>query len=321
ITTGSTPVTVAVLDTGVLPHADLAGRILPGYDFVSDTTRANDGDGRDADASDPGDWVTSGEASTSGGPFEGCPVTNSRWHGTVIAGIIAAAGKSAQNTATYSPAICSNVITVAAVDQNGGLAPYSITGEAVALSAPGGIGIGVDGIPSTSDNGTQGPANDNAYLSGQDTSLAAAHVSGAASPRSCSRSSTSVRAPAGARWMAVMEFRSVGLFHNTDCHYKSAAAMLFPALKDAPARARRYAGRPRRVCQAGQCAHARHEQVIQPIQRQAHIEPEQSHIIIDSQEPTSPPAARHGSRARCAPGLPASRRASRHSRPAHRRPH
>ena len=65
VTLGSPAIVVAVLDTGSTPHADLAGRLLPGYDFVADPAIANDGspltpqgDSRDADASDPGDWVT-----------------------------------------------------------------------------------------------------------------------------------------------------------------------------------------------------------------------------------------------------------------------
>jgi len=67
ITTGSA-VTVAVLDNGVLfGHTDLQGKLRPGYDFISPDSpgvfnTANDGDGRDANASDPGDWVTTAEA-------------------------------------------------------------------------------------------------------------------------------------------------------------------------------------------------------------------------------------------------------------------
>ena len=52
---------VAVLDTGITAHPDLVGRVLPGYDFVSDPLLANDGNGRDADASDPGDWVSAAD--------------------------------------------------------------------------------------------------------------------------------------------------------------------------------------------------------------------------------------------------------------------
>ncbi|MES2581726.1 MAG: S8 family serine peptidase [Pseudomonadota bacterium] len=83
-------VTVAVLDSGYRPHADLVANIAAGYDFISQDsfnnfTTANDGDGRDADALDPGDWnPQSGE----------CDVSNSSWHGTHVAGIIASVGNN-----------------------------------------------------------------------------------------------------------------------------------------------------------------------------------------------------------------------------------
>ncbi|HMO49392.1 MAG TPA: S8 family peptidase [Rubrivivax sp.] len=85
---GSAPVVVAVLDTGITAHPDLAGRTLPGYDFVSVVDYANDGDGRDSDASDPGDWVGSRELGSE--LFYGCAAEDSSWHGTIVAGIIAA---------------------------------------------------------------------------------------------------------------------------------------------------------------------------------------------------------------------------------------
>jgi serine protease len=98
--TGSPGIVVAVLDTGVLAtHLDLSGPVLPGYDMVSDLATANDGDGRDADASDPGDWITSAEDSARGGDFYDCGTASSSWHGTQIAGIIGAAANNAQGMA------------------------------------------------------------------------------------------------------------------------------------------------------------------------------------------------------------------------------
>ncbi len=87
VTHGSSNIVVAVVDSGYRPHPGLAGRFLPGYDMISVPIVANDGDGRDPDASDPGDWVTAAEVT---GTLDGCDVRSSSWHGTSVAGIIGA---------------------------------------------------------------------------------------------------------------------------------------------------------------------------------------------------------------------------------------
>ena len=90
VTTGSTSTVVAVLDTGITNHPDLSGRTVQGYDFVSTALDGNDGNGRDSDPSDPGDWITNAESTTPDGYFETCAVSNSSWHGTHVAGTIGA---------------------------------------------------------------------------------------------------------------------------------------------------------------------------------------------------------------------------------------
>lgn len=71
----TTQVTVAVVDTGIVSHPDLNARVINGYDMVSDTANAGDGNGRDADPTDVGGDL---------------PQNQSSWHGTHCAGTIGA---------------------------------------------------------------------------------------------------------------------------------------------------------------------------------------------------------------------------------------
>jgi serine protease len=92
ITTGSANIVVAVVDTGITNHSEFVGRTVPGYDFISEPNTANDGDGRDSNPSDPGDWITAEE--NAAGFFQGCAVGDSSWHGTHTAGTIGAASNN-----------------------------------------------------------------------------------------------------------------------------------------------------------------------------------------------------------------------------------
>jgi serine protease len=76
-----TGVTVAVIN--IVAHSDRTANVLPCYDFISDAATARDGDGRDADATDEGDWYLAGECGQAN-------PANSSWHGTHVSGTVAA---------------------------------------------------------------------------------------------------------------------------------------------------------------------------------------------------------------------------------------
>ena len=265
VTHGSGAVVVAVVDTGYRPHAGMAGRLLPGFDMISGADPANDGNGRDTDASDPGDYVLASEAT------DDCAETFSSWHGTSVAGVIGAntndgvwtagidwaarilpvrvlgkcggydsdvvdgiawaaglavpgtpinptpahvinlslggedscppiyplaidaayahgvtraivvaAGNEASDVATFSPASCRGVISVAATTLAGDLAGYSNYGAGITLSAPGGTflrAFGIGSIFALSNSGRTTPEQDAITHTGG-TSFAAPMVSG-----------------------------------------------------------------------------------------------------------------------------------------------
>ncbi|MBA3469416.1 MAG: S8 family serine peptidase [Herpetosiphonaceae bacterium] len=262
ITTGSNAVVVAVLDTGIVSHADLNSRVVAGYDMITDPFIGNDGNGRDANGSDPGDWNTAGQCGV------GSDASDSSWHGTHVAGtigaatnntsgvaginwaariqsvrvlgrcggttsdiadgirwaaglavagttanatpakvlnlslggggscsattqsainaavtagsvVVVAAGNSNANAANFTPANCTNVITVAATNRTGSRSYYSNYGSVVEISAPGGETnvSNSNGILSTLNSGTTVPAS-NSYAFYQGTSMAAPHIAG-----------------------------------------------------------------------------------------------------------------------------------------------
>lgn len=143
ITTGSPGIVVADLDTGIrFDHVDFTttangGNILPGYDMVTDVNAANDGDGRDADASDPGDWITAAE--NASGTFRGCKAQNSSWHGTQTAGLIAATTNNSVGMASLGRGV--RLLPVRVLGKCGGMDSDIIAGMRWAA------GLAVDGVP------------------------------------------------------------------------------------------------------------------------------------------------------------------------------
>ncbi len=127
IVKGSPTINVAVIDTGILSHEDISlSRILSGYDMISDVDTANDGDGRDSDPSDPGDWCTAAEKIDPYSPCYDsycedypsdpyCQTDDSSWHGLHVTGTIGAA--------------TDNSLGVAGVDWNAKIIPVRVLGK------------------------------------------------------------------------------------------------------------------------------------------------------------------------------------------------
>nr|AEL88836.1 Pr2 [Stenotrophomonas maltophilia]QBA88953.1 protease PrY [Stenotrophomonas sp.] len=107
-----TGVVVAVIDTGITNHADLNANILPGYDFISDAAMARDGGGRDSNPNDEGDWYGANECGS------GIPASNSSWHGTHVAGTVAAVTNN--STGVAGTAFNAKVVPVRVLGKCGG---------------------------------------------------------------------------------------------------------------------------------------------------------------------------------------------------------
>ena len=81
-------IVIGIADTGQINHPDLNGKTVPGYDFLSDTYHSRDGNGRDPNPQDQGDWS---------------PGRPSWWHGSHVAGIAAAHTNNRQGIAGMAP--------------------------------------------------------------------------------------------------------------------------------------------------------------------------------------------------------------------------
>jgi subtilisin family serine protease len=110
--TPSGSVAVAVIDTGIRTHPELDFKRMSGYDMISDKVVANDDDGRDADASDAGD---------AAGAFDCSATTDfmTAWHGTHVAGIIAASSNNGAGVAGVAPN--ARIVPVRALGRCGGI--------------------------------------------------------------------------------------------------------------------------------------------------------------------------------------------------------
>ena len=158
ITTGSSGTVIADVDTGVLfTHPDLlragfGGRLLPGYDFVSEDLNpttgaelgtyliANDGDGWDPDPTDPGDWINAADQqNTTLFPASSCPIADSSWHGTRVLGLLGALTNNDVGVAgmTWNPYL----LPVRALGKCGGYDSDIIAGMEWA------VGMTVNGMP------------------------------------------------------------------------------------------------------------------------------------------------------------------------------
>ncbi|WP_052690494.1 S8 family peptidase [Pseudarthrobacter chlorophenolicus] len=103
---------VAVVDSGITYHSDLAANVLSGYDMLSNPGWARDGDGRDPNPQDQGDWASDNQCEP------GFPASRSSWHGTHVAGTIAAVGNN--NNGIIGAAPAAKILPIRAIGPCGG---------------------------------------------------------------------------------------------------------------------------------------------------------------------------------------------------------
>ena len=105
ITTGNPSVIIAVIDSGILSaHPDFQDKLVQGYDMISAADNAADGDGIDSNPEDLGD-LELGDGSSS-------------FHGTHVAGIVAAATNN--NTGVAGVAWQSRIMPIRVLGLQGG---------------------------------------------------------------------------------------------------------------------------------------------------------------------------------------------------------
>ncbi|HPG31714.1 MAG TPA: S8 family serine peptidase, partial [bacterium] len=102
---GSDTIIIAVVDTGIKPeHPEFANRLVRGFDFISEISSSNDGDGIDANPDDSGDGISS---------------SGNSYHGTHVAGIIASNSNNSQGISGIS--YNCKIMPLRALGKNGGL--------------------------------------------------------------------------------------------------------------------------------------------------------------------------------------------------------
>ena len=135
-TTQGAGVTVAVIDSGIVKHPDLDANVLPGYDFITEPSIARDSNGRDSDPTDQGNWE---EAGVCGADSE---ASESNWHGTHVAGSIAAIMNNKRGIVGVAPS--TKILPVRALGMCGG---YDSDIADAMVWAAGGT---VEGVPANS---------------------------------------------------------------------------------------------------------------------------------------------------------------------------